>query len=178
MGQVQVVDFMDKGRSKRQNRNARKRVGRRFGQETGSARFLSPKFNSDSLTVVVVDDDPTARLAMARGFDEAGHEVYQHIAGATALPRIIRKRPDAVVVDLIMSEMDGLALCREIRSRPELWQTVVIIVSGVEDDYWASRAGEDGAAALTLKPMDHAGISEVETIIRTAKRAMIQAVAA
>ena len=31
---------------------------------------------------------------------EAGHEVYQHIAGMTALPRIIRKRPDAVVVDL------------------------------------------------------------------------------
>ena len=172
--QGQVVDFMGKGRSKRHNRNARKRVGPRFGQETGSAKSISPKFNVNSLTVVVVDDDPLARQGMAHGFNEAGHEVYQHIAGATALPRIIRKRPDAVVVDLIMSEMDGLALCREIRRHPELSETVVIIVSGIEDDYWASRAEEDGAAALALKPLDHAGIAEVETIIRTAKRALIQ----
>ena len=178
MVQGQVVDFMGKGRSKRQNRDARKRVGPRFGQEAGTAKSLSPKTNSNSLTVVVVDDDPVARQGMAQGFVEAGHEVYQHIAGATALPRIIRKRPDAVVVDLIMSEMDGLALCREIRSHPELSETVVIIVSGIEDDYWVSRAEEDGAAALTLKPMDHAGIAEVESIIRTAKRALIQSDAA
>ena len=176
--QGQVVDFMSKGRSKRQNRNARKRVGPRFGQDSGTAKSLSPKLNPSSLTVVVVDDDPVARKGMARGFNDAGHEVYQHIAGATALPRIIRKRPDAVVVDLIMSEMDGLALCREIRRHPELSETFVIIVSGVEDDYWASRAEEDGAAALTLKPMDHAGIAELETIIRTAKHAQLQSDAA
>ena len=126
----------------------------------------------------MIDDDPVARESMAREFDEAGHEVYQHIAGATALPRIVRKRPDVVVVDLVMSEMNGLELCREVRRLPELSGTVVVIVSGIEDEYWASRATEDGAAALTLKPMDRAGIAEIEGIVRKAKAAMARPAAA
>ena len=77
---------------------------------------FSPNCNANSLTDVVVVADPIARQSMAYGFNAAGYEVYQHIAGATALPRIIRKRPDAVVVEPAVSEMYGLALCREIRS--------------------------------------------------------------
>ncbi len=126
----------------------------------------------------MVDDDPIARETMASGFNEAGHQVYQHIAGATALLRILRKRPDAVIVHLVMSEMDGVALCREIRSHAELSDTVVIIVSGVENDYWAKHAEEEGASALTLKPMDRAGVAEIEAIVRNAKEAMIQPTAA
>lgn len=170
----QVVAFMGKGRSKRQNRGGRRRPDSRSVQPF---RATKP-YNPDHLKIVVVDDDPVVRRAISRGFGEAGHEVYQHIAGATALPRILRKRPDAVVVDLVMSEMDGLALCREIRRHPELAETVVVIVSGMEDDYWTSRALEDGAAALTLKPMDRAGIAEIENIVRTAKQSTTQATAA
>ena len=66
----------------------------------------------DMATVLVVDDDPhireVARFALAR----AGHVVELAPDGAVAEARLARGRIDLVVLDILMPELDGLALCR------------------------------------------------------------------
>jgi two-component system OmpR family response regulator len=67
-------------------------------------------------TILVVDDDAhireVARFALAR----AGHSVELATDGAAALARIERSAPDLVVLDVLMPELDGLALCRRLRT--------------------------------------------------------------
>ncbi|MGE0397778.1 MAG: response regulator transcription factor [Kofleriaceae bacterium] len=68
-------------------------------------------------TILVVDDDAhireVARFALAR----AGHAVELATDGAAALARIEQRAPDLVVLDVLMPELDGLALCRRLRTQ-------------------------------------------------------------
>ena len=68
-------------------------------------------------TILVVDDDAhireVARFALAR----AGHAVELATDGTAALARIEQRVPDLVVLDVLMPELDGLALCRRLRAR-------------------------------------------------------------
>ena len=68
-------------------------------------------------TILVVDDDAhireVARFALAR----AGHTVELATDGAAALARIEAHVPDLVVLDVLMPELDGLALCRRLRTQ-------------------------------------------------------------
>lgn len=70
-------------------------------------------------TILVVDDDAhireVARFALAR----AGHSVELATDGAAALARIESRVPDLVVLDVLMPELDGLALCRRLRTQSQ-----------------------------------------------------------
>jgi DNA-binding NtrC family response regulator len=71
------------------------------------------------LRVLVVDDDPLVRRSMARAF--RGHKVTLAENGRAATAEIERERPDLIVSDLRMPEMDGLAFADEVGRRwPEL----------------------------------------------------------
>lgn len=90
----------------------------------------------------------------------AGHEVKTHLAGSFGLPAIARSRPDVILSDLVMAEMDGLELCKEIKGRDDLKKTLVIMVSGQGSDHWKERAAEAGAAGYIVKPLDPATFAE------------------
>ena len=80
----------------------------------------------EDLHVLVVDDDPLVRRAMARTLSK------QHVTlaenGVAATRALERSRPDVIVSDLRMPEMDGLALAEEVRRRwPELSDRIVFV---------------------------------------------------
>ena len=76
--------------------------------------------------LLIVDDDPLVRSAYARAF--RGHKLRFAENGSFALHEIMQKRPDLVISDLQMPEMDGMALYESIAQRwPELRHRIVFV---------------------------------------------------
>jgi CheY-like chemotaxis protein len=99
--------------------------------------------------VLVVDDDPLVRRAMARTF--RAHEVILAENGRAATREIERQRPDLIVTDLRMPEMDGFAFADEVKARwPEL-SNRILFLSGTDSHIERARV-EVPLAPLLRKP--------------------------
>jgi two-component system, OmpR family, response regulator MprA len=69
--------------------------------------------------ILVVDDDQAVRDSLRRSLAFNGYEVELAADGLAALEAIARRRPDAVVLDVMMPRLDGLETCRRLRSAGE-----------------------------------------------------------
>jgi DNA-binding response OmpR family regulator len=100
--------------------------------------------------VLVVDDDATVREVIARYLGEAGYRVDLAGDGDEALRAAAARRPDAVVLDLMLPGTGGLDVCRELRAAPAAPAIVMLTALGEEDD--RIRGLELGADDYVSKP--------------------------
>src|ERR671910_1675686 len=68
------------------------------------------------MRVLVVDDEPAVRTALERALRLEGYDVELAADGAEALHRVSLHAPDAVVLDVLMPDLDGLEVCRRLRA--------------------------------------------------------------
>ena len=87
----------------------------------------------DKKRILVVDDEESTRRLMQIALTNAGFEVLQAENGLKALEIIKKEIPDAVIVDIVMPEMDGRSLLREIRKMPDVKDIPVVISSGKDE---------------------------------------------
>ena len=102
---------------------------------------------------LIVDDDPIILQLIKAVLEEGGHSVKSYGSSLQALREISLSRPDCVIRDVIMPEMDGFELCREIRSRRELAAIKIIMCSSKSYDFDRRRAKELGADGYIVKPI-------------------------
>ena len=67
------------------------------------------------MRILVVDDEPAVRSAVTRALTLDGHDVVAAEDGPAALGAVQRERPDLVALDVLMPELDGIAVCRRLR---------------------------------------------------------------
>ena len=79
--------------------------------------------------VLAVDDDPCALAAVTEVLESAGYEVWTAGGGQEAADLLVTERPDAILLDLIMPEIDGFTLLKMIRKNPQLRTVPVFILS-------------------------------------------------
>lgn len=103
-------------------------------------------------TVLVVDDELDVLMLVRAGLEAAGHTVVLASDGRMALARLAEQRPDAVVLDLLMPVLDGLAVLDDLRRR-ELTVPVVVLLAGPEAADAGRRALERGALGFHAKPV-------------------------
>lgn len=84
-------------------------------------------------TVLVVDDEPIVRDVVVRYLERDGHRTIEAATGADAQRLLERERPSLVVLDVMLPGIDGLELCRWIRSRSEV-PIVMLTARGEEAD--------------------------------------------
>lgn len=108
----------------------------------------------------IVDDDPVLLRHMQVVLEVGGHNVKTYSSSLQALREIPVDRPEVVISDIMMPEMDGFELCREIRSRPDLVAIKIIMCSSKSYDFDRRRAKELGADGYITKPI------ESETLLR------------
>lgn len=95
--------------------------------------------------ILVVDDDPSIVWFFAGVLREAGADVTEASNGQDALDKMRARRVDLVVSDILMPEVDGFGLCREMRRDPALADTPVILISWKEDLLQRMRDLQSGA---------------------------------
>src|SRR5213595_2554843 len=77
-----------------------------------------PKSTADrKLALLVIEDDENISTAIGEYFNRAGYEVRTAEDGVAGVQAALTDRPDAVVLDLMLPKMDGLAVCRELREK-------------------------------------------------------------
>src|SRR5689334_14941140 len=101
----------------------------------------------------VVDDDPDIVALLVKTLEEAGHMVQQSTSSREALARIPELRPDCVLTDIMMPEMDGFELTRELRRRAELSSMKIIVLSMKSYEFDRRRAKQLGADGYIVKPI-------------------------
>ncbi|HXX65408.1 MAG TPA: response regulator [Bacteroidota bacterium] len=109
---------------------------------------------TEKVRILVVDDDPTTCTFMARLLAaETDHEIRKASGGEDALRDAEQYPPAIIITDLYMPGMDGLALCRAIRSRAELSDTMVMMLSAGRDVSERVGAFDAGADEYVVKPV-------------------------
>jgi CheY-like chemotaxis protein len=118
---------------------------------------------SASLTVLIVERDPHVRALAAHFLTEAGHRVEVSADGHEALDKVRTRRPDLVLCEILVPKLDGLALCRQLKTNPETRHILVVVVSILAAGPRANDAGADG---FLLKPLaQHRLIAMVQGLI-------------
>lgn len=105
--------------------------------------------------VLIVDDEETVRHLLRRIIMRDGHETAEAENGAAALEEIAREKPDVVITDILMPVMDGLALCRKLRSKRETQDIPILVVTaqtGDESMMGAIRAGAEDFISKPFRP--------------------------
>ena len=107
-------------------------------------------------TILIVDDDDLDRFLVSLVLDAAGYHVIEAPSAEAALHIIgTAGRPDAMVVDYVMSGMDGTELCRKVRAQPALQNVPIVMRTGLEVrkvDALVRAAGADRLLAKTGDP--------------------------
>ena len=80
-------------------------------------------------TVLVVDDEPTARTALAARLKRLGYRVIEAGDGKAGLESLRRERPDLTILDWMMPEMDGPSFCEQVRRDPELLSSQILMMT-------------------------------------------------
>lgn len=114
--------------------------------------------------ILLVEDDPSIRELTTIGLHAAGYEVIAAADGRDGLDRFTAEKPDAVVLDIMLPVLDGLAVCRTIR----LQSAVPIIMLTARTDAFDVVAGlEAGADDYIRKPFE---LPELVARLRVALR--------
>ena len=110
--------------------------------------------NSSKVRILVADDDADVLQGTAHLLERAGYETATALNGAAALEVMQSFRPDMVLSDRDMPQMDGLEMCRRIKSDPALRDVFVILISGTFTQSEEQTEGmESGADSYIARPI-------------------------
>lgn len=102
--------------------------------------------------VLIVDDAATDRSNLQSIVTAAGYVVSTAASGKEGMERALADKPDVILLDIMMQDMDGFQLCRGLRANEATKSTPIVIVSSKNqkaDRVWAL---EQGATAYVSKP--------------------------
>jgi phosphoserine phosphatase RsbU/P len=121
------------------------------------------------MKVLIAEDDTVSSYVLAARVRKMGHEVLTAADGNDAWSIYQRERPRLVITDWMMPEMDGLELCRRIRSAEHRAYTYVILLtalSGREKYFEGMKAGADDFVTKPLEPDGlHARLRVAERVV-------------
>lgn len=103
--------------------------------------------------VLCVDDSPTALLVLQMELQDLGFEVAVATNGREAVDRTLELRPDLVLLDYVMPELDGIEALKLIRANPDTESIPVILVTTRSEDEIRSRGLQAGANDYVSKPV-------------------------
>ena len=112
-------------------------------------------------TLLIADDEPSVRLLVRMTLEDEDYDILEADDGEKALELAQSRRPDLILLDVMMPRRSGLDVCREVKQRPSTAQTRIIMLTAN-----AERADEDagraaGADGYFMKPFSPIALLEV-----------------
>ncbi len=125
---------------------------------------MSANLSGGRLLILVVERDPHVRELEAHFLHEAGYAVEFAADGHAALERARELCPDVVITEVLVSKLDGLALCRALKGDPATRSIGIVVFSILAA---GRRAEEAGADAFLRKPLaEHRLLGAVTDLLR------------
>jgi len=126
--------------------------------------MILTSISEGSGTILIVDDQEQNLKVVGTVLTMTGYEVMPASSGTQALKRLETHIPDLILLDVLMPEMDGLEVCRQIKNRPEWSEIPIIFLSAADDKSLIVQALETGGVDYVTKPFNKA---ELLTRVRT-----------
>jgi two-component system alkaline phosphatase synthesis response regulator PhoP len=124
-----------------------------------------------SQKILLVDDEEDILEFLSYNLIKDGFEILTANNGAKGLALAKKHKPDLVILDVMMPEMDGVDVCQRIRELPELDETLVLFLSARAEDYSELAGFSAGADDYITKPIKpKLLISRVNAILRRKSR--------
>jgi CheY-like chemotaxis protein len=103
-------------------------------------------------TILLVDDDPIVHWVLQQYLGRAGYEISTANDGRAALDMVQNKRPDLIILDVRMSEVDGLKTLKALK-KDEATKAIPVMMMTVNADQFTKTESElYGAAVFMTKP--------------------------
>ena len=124
-----------------------------------------------STRILIVEDDPDIAELVAHYLDKAGFTTERIVSGRDALAAIAAKLPDLVVLDLMLPQVDGLEICRTVRSDEKTAAIPIIMLTARADESDRIVGLELGADDYLAKPFSpNELVARVRALLRRARR--------
>lgn len=113
------------------------------------------------LDVLIVDDEPALAELVAVGLTAAGHQVRTAHDGRAGLAAIAARRPDVVVLDVMMPELDGWGVLEALAEDPSTAELPIVMLTALSSEQDVIRAHLTGAVHYLTKPFELSALAEL-----------------
>jgi two-component system alkaline phosphatase synthesis response regulator PhoP len=104
-------------------------------------------------SILIVDDDQDIRDLLSYNLQKSGYSVNEAINGFDCLEKIKKIKPNLILLDVMMPEMDGLEVCQQIKSDPKNHDILICFLTARGEDYSQIAALEAGGDDYVTKPI-------------------------
>lgn len=111
--------------------------------------------DNGKFTVLVVDDDPSVRMLVPNLLRSKGFETIKASNGCEAIEQTQSRRPDLILLDINMPEMNGLEACAKIKESADTADIPVIFMTSLGNDSDRLKGFEVGGEDYVIKPINH-----------------------
>ncbi|OMP32614.1 MULTISPECIES: response regulator transcription factor [Mangrovimonas] len=122
------------------------------------------------IKILLVDDEPDILEIVGYNLSSEGYQVITAENGLEAVKKAKAEKPQLIILDVMMPEMDGIEACEQIRKVPELSETIITFFTARGEDYSQVAGFEAGADDYITKPIKpKVLISKVKALLRRLK---------
>jgi len=104
--------------------------------------------------ILVVDDTPIQLKIVIAIMEREGFQVEVTQSGREAIEKVRQQRPDLILLDIVMPEMDGFAVCEALKAEPVTADIPVLFLTGQDEEDKIVKAFDVGAADFVAKPVN------------------------
>jgi DNA-binding response OmpR family regulator len=133
--------------------------------------------NTQKATILIVDDNPTNLDLLFTSLSQVGFKVLIAKDGANAIRQATLAQPDAILLDIIMPDLDGFATCRRLKNETQTRDIPVIFLTALTDTIDKVEGFKAGAVDYITKPFQQAEVLarlETHLTIRTLQKSLQQ----
>lgn len=116
-------------------------------------QYITPGIDVDSLSVLIVDDVPLNVLLIKKMLTQYTFEVRTANNGKLALDAVAQKKPDLILLDLLMPVMDGFEVITHLRANDDTKEIPIIVLSALNSEEDITKAFRLGANDFINKPV-------------------------
>ena len=109
---------------------------------------------SSNNRILIVDDDPQVQKLLTVMLAFKKYETETASSGFEAGAKVVKFKPDLIILDLIMPEMSGFDVCRQIKEGPETSHIKILVLTGYDSKENRDRIMEAGADDYMAKPVE------------------------
>ncbi|MFV0573608.1 MAG: response regulator [Xanthomarina gelatinilytica] len=126
--------------------------------------------NEKDIKILLVDDEPDILEIVGYNLSNEGYQVITAENGIKAIKKAKKEKPQLIILDLMMPDMDGIETCENIRDIPELNNTVITFLTARGEDYSQVAGFDAGADDYITKPIKpKLLVSKVKALLRRFK---------